>query len=410
MTIGQRIAQKRKEAGLSQEGLGELLGLSRQAIYKWESDTTLPEIENLVALSRIFAVPVGWLLGVEDGSEDGEDAPRWDGELTEAQLKMVQEIVERYIAAQPKPAAPPKRRRWPWVLAAAVLIVVFVSLFSRLNDLRNQYNSLQNTVGNINSSVSGQISSITSRVEEILKDQNSLTADYSTEFLGADESGTMGTFSWRARPKTYAEGMVAYVDIVNEAARITYGPYDSVRGVFSGDFTVALTDHTEIYVIFEHEGVRETQHLDTYDYLYSNSAPAIWLHDDLWGSEHEGVLSAGSACWQEEEKDLGYPDQATAVEIRVGLFRDQELLHWYREDTRTVTMNGVEIQQPCWTLDQTVTLEPGHIYAVAAVVTDSYGRTWIMIGSSLEYDINVAIWTPAYYYRDTVTPDGWTYE
>ena len=37
MTMGQRIAQKRKEQGLSQEGLGEQLGVSRQAIYKWES-------------------------------------------------------------------------------------------------------------------------------------------------------------------------------------------------------------------------------------------------------------------------------------------------------------------------------------------------------------------------------------
>ena len=35
MTVGQRIAQKRKEQGLSQEALGQSLGLSRQAIYKW---------------------------------------------------------------------------------------------------------------------------------------------------------------------------------------------------------------------------------------------------------------------------------------------------------------------------------------------------------------------------------------
>ena len=38
MTLGQRIAQKRKELGLSQEALGEQLGVSRQAIYKWESE------------------------------------------------------------------------------------------------------------------------------------------------------------------------------------------------------------------------------------------------------------------------------------------------------------------------------------------------------------------------------------
>ena len=71
-TTGQRIAAKRKELGLSQEALGEKLGVSRQSIYKWESDTSLPEIEKLISLSRLFSVSVGWLLGVEENSENQE--------------------------------------------------------------------------------------------------------------------------------------------------------------------------------------------------------------------------------------------------------------------------------------------------------------------------------------------------
>ena len=67
MTIGQRIAELRKEKRLSQEALGDLLGVSRQAISKWESDITLPEIEKLVAMSKLFGVTVGELLGVEPG-------------------------------------------------------------------------------------------------------------------------------------------------------------------------------------------------------------------------------------------------------------------------------------------------------------------------------------------------------
>ena len=86
MTIGQRIAQKRKELGLSQEGLGDQLGVSRQSIYKWESDSALPEIDKLIALSRLFGVSVGWLLGVEEppqgGGADAGPAPE-TGELTE---------------------------------------------------------------------------------------------------------------------------------------------------------------------------------------------------------------------------------------------------------------------------------------------------------------------------------------
>ena len=55
MTIGQRIAQKRKELGLSQEALGSKLGVSRQSIYKWEADSALPEVDKLIALSPCSA-------------------------------------------------------------------------------------------------------------------------------------------------------------------------------------------------------------------------------------------------------------------------------------------------------------------------------------------------------------------
>lgn len=116
MTVGQRIALKRKELGLSQEALGEQLGVSRQSIYKWESDTVLPEVEKLIALSQLFSVSVGWLLGVE---EDAQPEP--SPELTPEQLAMVKEIVEQYLAALPEqptaPSGPSPRRKWPWALA-----------------------------------------------------------------------------------------------------------------------------------------------------------------------------------------------------------------------------------------------------------------------------------------------------
>ena len=62
MTIGQRIAELRRQNNLSQEALGEALGVTRQSISKWESDSALPEIEKLVAMSRLFGVSVGALL------------------------------------------------------------------------------------------------------------------------------------------------------------------------------------------------------------------------------------------------------------------------------------------------------------------------------------------------------------
>ena len=103
MTTGQKIAAKRRELELSQEALGAELGVSRQTIYKWESDTSLPEIDKLVALSRRFQVPVGWLLGVE------EEPERQSADFSPEQLKLLEEILNRYQRAEPEELSPGQR-------------------------------------------------------------------------------------------------------------------------------------------------------------------------------------------------------------------------------------------------------------------------------------------------------------
>ena len=62
MTTGTKLAKLRKEKGLTQEQLAEMLNVSRQSISKWESDLTYPETEKLIALSRIFDCSMDYLL------------------------------------------------------------------------------------------------------------------------------------------------------------------------------------------------------------------------------------------------------------------------------------------------------------------------------------------------------------
>ncbi len=62
MTLGERIQSCRKRAGLSQEQLAERLGVSRQAVSKWESDAAQPELDKVVALARVFGITTDQLL------------------------------------------------------------------------------------------------------------------------------------------------------------------------------------------------------------------------------------------------------------------------------------------------------------------------------------------------------------
>lgn len=61
MTLGQRITQYQKQLGVSQEELGARLGVSRQAVSKWETGAATPDMENLLALAREFGVSVAEL-------------------------------------------------------------------------------------------------------------------------------------------------------------------------------------------------------------------------------------------------------------------------------------------------------------------------------------------------------------
>lgn len=61
-TIGQRIAKLRKASGMSQENLAEKIGVSSQAVSKWENDQSCPDISLLSQLARLLGVTVDTLL------------------------------------------------------------------------------------------------------------------------------------------------------------------------------------------------------------------------------------------------------------------------------------------------------------------------------------------------------------
>lgn len=62
MKLGQKIAELHKKSSLSQEALAEKMNVSRQAVSKWESNQSIPDIEKIVDLSELFCVTTDYLL------------------------------------------------------------------------------------------------------------------------------------------------------------------------------------------------------------------------------------------------------------------------------------------------------------------------------------------------------------
>lgn len=87
--LNEKIVSLRKKKGLSQQDLAEAMDVSRQAVSRWEVGTSLPSMENLLALSKLFEIPVDELTSAaelldlpEHGSEkagEGKKVPRFKG-------------------------------------------------------------------------------------------------------------------------------------------------------------------------------------------------------------------------------------------------------------------------------------------------------------------------------------------
>ena len=134
MTTGEKIAALRREKGFSQEALGEKLGLSRQAVSKWESDQAVPTMDNLVELSRLFGVPVDTLLRPDEPLPGKEQQPPEGVKLSAEGLKISY--------------APVLTRKTKWfIIALAMLILVSVLgniyAMARVQSLEEQLRALQ---------------------------------------------------------------------------------------------------------------------------------------------------------------------------------------------------------------------------------------------------------------------------
>lgn len=77
MDLSDRIQKLRKEKGISQDQLANETGVSRQAVSKWESGQSLPDLNKIIALSDYFNVPTDYLLkGTENKSDTNATASR----------------------------------------------------------------------------------------------------------------------------------------------------------------------------------------------------------------------------------------------------------------------------------------------------------------------------------------------
>ena len=205
MTLGQHIQELRKQRGMSQEALGEALGVSRQAVSKWEGDNGIPELDTLIAMSRLFEVTVGQLLGVEETNEQREAATDDVGE------DKIESVLRRYVAQTMKKDERSWLARWGWIVAAVIILTTaFIVMCVQISSLRSTVRLLHSDLSNLQVNVSNNQNNLPGQIRntiyDVLAEEAELLSTYEWEIVDFDLNSQMVTLRLDATMKEYVAG------------------------------------------------------------------------------------------------------------------------------------------------------------------------------------------------------------
>ena len=115
MTIADRIQTLRKSKGMSQEQLADAAGVSRQAVSKWESEQSIPDLDKIVVLSEIFDVTTDYLL---KGIEPVENQDH----------KTMADVIDQKILTEKNGTRAKSILKWVLIVAGILIAIDLVSM------------------------------------------------------------------------------------------------------------------------------------------------------------------------------------------------------------------------------------------------------------------------------------------
>ena len=199
MTLGQNIQTARRAKGLSQEALAERIGVSRQALGKWEKDTALPGLDNLQALAAELGTGVDALLGAEQA----------DPAAPAVTLDALRDLLAARDAEE-------KRRRRLWGCAGGAAVVILAGLLAAVAwQYERQIAALNQNYAAIQSSYAAQQAELSAQISEL---QDAVRMGEATvldwRWLPADKLHRDADESWmpvqvQVTPRTVQDGMTA---------------------------------------------------------------------------------------------------------------------------------------------------------------------------------------------------------
>ena len=277
MELYEKLYELRRASGMSQEELAEKLGVSRQAVSKWEGGGAQPELQKLIELSKLYNVSVDELLSLEHAKSQQDAAEA--AVPNNAEITLAEKLGFRDFCAQHK------RAIGGAAVALAALIAVGVHYNDRINTLSTQVNDLRSQLYNVQNSLSNQIAGISNNVSDILERESSLLSQYSYEVKRVDLKKQECTLAFSLLPKTLDEETLVSIGLIDQG---NSSPLDSYRqgysaglaqdgfGYLRGDVTLPLSDELDVSVYFKRHSETQSEELGKINDLKAAYLPQVY--------------------------------------------------------------------------------------------------------------------------------------
>lgn len=365
MTLGQNIQAARKAKGLSQETLAEKIGVSRQALGKWEKDTALPGLDNLQALAAELGTGVDALLGTEPSAPA---APA-------VTLDAMRDLLSARDAEE-------KRRRRLWGCAGGATFLILAGLLAGMAlQYERQINALNQNYAAIQSSYAAQQADLSAQISEL---QDAVRMGETTvldwrwqplDKLHRDAAGSWMPVQVQVTPRTAAESTSARLAVrCGDETRL----YDMTAGA-DGSYTASGLVFTvgssyELSVQWTVDGTTTSEALDTVNFNEEMTKPTI-----IWATGYTSL-------------DYGYYLRRTG-----------------KTNYLTLTCYPVELEvdAPAWMEVATVEVDlrlNGDAGEPAATAVLQCAESYSYVGA----DRTGGVWSGTFY--DGAPADGWPYD
>lgn len=270
MTLGQNIQTARRAKGLSQETLAERIGVSRQALGKWEKDTALPGLDNLQVLAAELGTGVDALLGAEQA----------DPAVPAVTLDALRDLLAARDAEE-------KRRRRLWGCAGGAAVVILAGLLAAVAwQYERQIAALNQNYAAIQSSYAAQQAELSAQISEL---QDAVRMGEATvldwRWLPADKLHRDADKSWmpvqvQVTPRTVQDGMTARLAVRSGDDTQLYDMTAAPDGSFAARGIVFTMGSTyDLSVQWTVDGTTTSEGLGTVDFNDEMTEPTI-----VWGA------------------------------------------------------------------------------------------------------------------------------